>query len=188
VAGKLPPVTVNPVPEIASELIVTAAVPLEVSVNDFVTAVPTATLPNDSEVTLAVKAGVAALSCTAKLFDEPFVLADSVAVCAVVTDETVAVNEAEDAPGETVTLAGTVTEVLLLPRVTTVPPDGAAELSVTVHVADPAPVNKLVPQENALSVGAAAAVPEPLRLTVTAGALLESVNCPLAELAAVGEN
>ena len=60
--GKLPPVTENSVPEIESELIVTGAVPLDVSVTDFVTAVPTETLPNDSVVALAVRAGVAAFS------------------------------------------------------------------------------------------------------------------------------
>jgi hypothetical protein len=62
VAGKLPPETENPVPVIASELIVTDAVPLEVTVTDFVTAVPTATLPNDNVVAFKVNAGVEAFS------------------------------------------------------------------------------------------------------------------------------
>ena len=186
-AGKFPPATENPVPEIASELMVTGAVPLEVNVTDCVATVPTETLPNASEVVLALKAGVAALSCTAKLFEVEFVLADNVAVCAVVTEETVAVNEAEDAPDATVMLAGTVTALLLLATVTTAPPLGAAELSVTVHGVDAAPVNELLPQENAFNVGATA-VPVPLRLIATAGALLESVNCPVTELAVVGEN
>ena len=163
--GKLPPVTENPVPEIESELIVTGAVPLDVSVTDFVTAVPTETLPNASVLALAVRVGVIALSCSAKLCDEPFALADSVAVCALVTDETVAVNEAEDAPDATVTLAGTVTALLLLVRVTPVPPEGAAELKVAVHVVDPAPVNELVPQESALREDAGGGEDaEPLRL------------------------
>jgi hypothetical protein len=59
-----------------------------------------------------------------------------------------------DAPAATVTLAGTVTAVLLLVSVTPVPPDGAAELNVTVHDVDPAPVNELVPQESELREGA----------------------------------
>ena len=139
------------------------------------------------EVALALKTGVAALSCTAKLFEVEFVLADNVAVCAVVTEETVAVNEAEDAPDATVMLAGTVTALLLLATVTTAPPLGAAELRVTVHGVDAAPVNELLPQENAFNVGATA-VPVPLRLTATAGALLESVKFPATELAVVGEN
>jgi hypothetical protein len=65
VAGKLPPETENPVPEIESELMVTAAVPLEVTVNDFVTAVPTETLPNASDVALKLNAGTAAFNCIA---------------------------------------------------------------------------------------------------------------------------
>lgn len=47
---------------IESELIVTAAVPLEVTVTDFETDVPTVTLPNASEVVLSVNAGTAAFS------------------------------------------------------------------------------------------------------------------------------
>ena len=70
-----------------------------------------------------------------------------------VTDDTVAVNEAEVEPEATVTEAGTVTELLLLDNVTTVPPEGAAELSVTVQASDPAPVNELVVQVSALTVG-----------------------------------
>jgi hypothetical protein len=62
VAGRFPPETENPVPVVESELIVTAAVPLEVTVTDFVTAVPTATLPKSSEVAFRVSAGVAAFS------------------------------------------------------------------------------------------------------------------------------
>lgn len=60
--GKLPPATENPAPEIESELIVTAEVPLEVTVMDFETAVPTATLPNASELALRLRAGAAAFN------------------------------------------------------------------------------------------------------------------------------
>jgi hypothetical protein len=65
VAGKVAPETEKPVPETESELMVTAIVPLEVAVTDFVTAVPTATLPNDREVALRLNVGTAAFSCTA---------------------------------------------------------------------------------------------------------------------------
>jgi hypothetical protein len=41
---------------------VTAAEPLEVTVTDFVVAVPTATLPNASEVTLRLRAGADAFN------------------------------------------------------------------------------------------------------------------------------
>ena len=62
-------------------------------------------------------------------------------------------NDAEDAPDATVTLAGNFTALLLLVSVTPVPPDGAAELNVTVHVIDPAPMNELFPHENAFKDG-----------------------------------
>lgn len=58
VAGKLMPLTENPVPEMASELIVTGAVPVDVTVTDFETAVPTETFPNERELALSVSAGV----------------------------------------------------------------------------------------------------------------------------------
>ena len=58
--GKFPPDTENPVPEIESEFSVTATLPFEVTVTDFVTAVPTETLPNASELVLRLIAGTAA--------------------------------------------------------------------------------------------------------------------------------
>lgn len=67
--GRFPPETENPVPEIESELSVKEPVPLDVTVTDWDTAVPTDTLPNASDVALNVSAGVAALSCRATLFE-----------------------------------------------------------------------------------------------------------------------
>jgi hypothetical protein len=154
VVGKLPPETENPVPVIESELIVTATVPLEVTVTDFVTAVFTETLPNDSELALRLNAGAAAFSCRAKVRDEAFALADNVAACDVLTEATLAVNDVVDAPEGTVTLAGTVTALSLLDTLTPSPPDGAAELNDTVQAVEPAPVNELLPHENALIEGA----------------------------------
>ena len=90
--GKFPPETVKPVPEIESELMVTATVPLEVRVTDLVTAVPTATLPNESEVALRLMAGVAAFSCNAKFCEELFSLSVVFAVGDVLTEFTDAVN------------------------------------------------------------------------------------------------
>ena len=119
---------------------VTATVPLEVTVTDCDTEVPIATLPKDSEVTLRLNAGVAALSCSATLFEELFALADSVAACDVVTEATLAVNEAVDAPEATLTRPGTVTEVELLDKATFWPTDGAGELRETVQVVLVAPV------------------------------------------------
>lgn len=75
-----------------------------------------------------------------------------------VTEATFAVNDAVDAPEPTVTVAGTVTAVLLLVNATLRPVEGAAELSDAVHVVVPAPVNELVPHDNALIEGDSEAV------------------------------
>jgi hypothetical protein len=80
VTGRFPPETENPDPTVESELIVTAAVPLTVSVTDCDTEVPTATLPKDSEVVLRLNFAPAAFNCSATLFDEPLALAVKVAV------------------------------------------------------------------------------------------------------------
>lgn len=164
-AGKLPPDTMNPAPVIESELIVNAAVPLEVSVTDLVTAVPTDTFPNASDVVLSVRAGVAAFSCKAKLFEMEFALADTVAVCDVLTEATVAVNEAVLAPDATVTLAGTVTALVLLARLTLCPADGAGALRLTEQDVEPVPVNELVEHDNPLNE-TVTLEPDPLRLIV----------------------
>ena len=153
-AGKFPPETEYPVPVIESELIVTATGPLEVTVTDLDTAVPTDTLPNASEVELRLSAGTAAFSFIAKFCEEVLRLAVTLAVCEVVTVATFAVNDAVDIPEATATVAGTVTALLLLAMLMLTPLDGAAELSVTAHAVVPAPVNELFPQERALTEGA----------------------------------
>ena len=122
VVGRFPPETENPVPEIESELMVTAAVPLEVTVTDLETAVPTETLPNARDVELRLSVGTAAFSCRAKLCEELFELAVTVAVCAAVTAATLALKDALEAPPATVTLAGTDTAPALLARLTLCPP------------------------------------------------------------------
>jgi hypothetical protein len=65
-------------------------------------------------------------------------VAVSVAVCAVLTADTVAVKLAVVAPAATVTVEGTATAVLLLNRLTDWPPVPAAVFNVTVHVSVPA--------------------------------------------------
>lgn len=147
--GRLPPETENPVPEIESELMVTAIVPLDVSITDSETEVPTETFPNASEVGLKVRPGTAAFSCNAKLFEDEFAFAVSVAVCELLTDSTLAVNDAAVAPEATVRLLGTPTALLLLTSPTVRPPLGAAVVSDTVQAVEPEPVNELVPQERA---------------------------------------
>ena len=92
-----------------------------------------------SEDRVAVGAATAAPSCRAKVSVTPLALAVKVAVCAVLTVETVAVKLASS-PAATVTVAGTLTAELLLVRLTLKPPLGAAALSATVQESVPAPV------------------------------------------------
>jgi hypothetical protein len=178
---------VKPEPVIASELIVTTAVPLAVSVTDLVAIVPTVTLPNDNDDVLALSAGVEAFSCSDTVREELPVEAVITAVCAVVTEVTFTVNDALDAVAGTVAEPGTVTEPLLLANPTLTPPVGAAPDRVTVHESVSAPVIEVFPQVTELTVGTMAA-PVPLILTETAGALLEMFNCPLTAPAVVGSN
>jgi hypothetical protein len=77
-----------------------------------------------------------------------------VALCVVVTEATVAVKLAVVAPAATVTLTGTVTEALLLERVTAMPPVGAAAFSVTVQLSVPAPEMDAFVQLRALNAAA----------------------------------
>jgi hypothetical protein len=97
--------------------------------------------------------GTAAASCRAKVFVTPLALAVNVTVCAVLTDETVAVNVALLAPAATVTVAGTVTAELLLARRTANPLLAAALFNFTVQVSVPAPVIDPLAQLSPVSVG-----------------------------------
>ena len=166
----------------------TATVPLEVTVMDFETAVPTETFPNASEVALSVNAGVAAFNCRATLFEDEFELAVRVTVWAVVTEATLAVKDVDEAPPPTITLAGTVTELLPLESATLTPPVGAEPERLTEQESESEPVMDVVPHDTALTVGATAV---PVPLTDTEGledALLEIVNCPVDEAALAGSN
>lgn len=104
----------NPDPEIESELRVMARLPFEVRVKDLVTAVPTDTFPNASEDALRLKDAVAAFKLIAKLFDDAFAAAVRLAVWVALTEDTLAVKDADDVPAATVTLVGTVTALVLL--------------------------------------------------------------------------
>jgi hypothetical protein len=187
VAGKLPPDTENPVPEIESELILAAAVPLEVTVTDFVIGAPTETLPNVRDVALRVNAGVAALSWSEIDLEVLPVVAVSATDCALLTDAAVAVNDALVAVAGTVTELGSVTALLLLASPTLSPPVGAGTDKLTMHESANDPVIEVLLQVSALKVGAIV-VPVPLRLIVAAGALLEIDNCPVTALAVAGSN
>jgi hypothetical protein len=151
VVGKLPPATVKPAPEIASALIDTAVVPLEVRVTDFVTAVPTETFPNASAVELRLSEGVPIaeldpLSLISAVLDVEPCVAVRVTVCEAVTAATAAEKEAVVDPEGTVTDAGTVTAALLLAKVTARPALGAAPLRVTEQLSLPAPIMDVLEQ------------------------------------------
>jgi hypothetical protein len=187
VAGKLPPETEYPVPLTESELILTATVPLDVTVTDLVTAVPTDTLPNESEVALRLNTAEAAFSCSETALELLPVVAVSVTDCVLLTGATFAVKAALVAPAETVTELGIETAAFVVPSTTLNPPAGAGPDTLTVHESDIDPVIEVLLQDTALTIGVPVA-PVPLRLTACVGPLLEIVNCPVTEFAEVGSN
>jgi hypothetical protein len=114
-------------------------------------------------------------------------LAVSIAVCAVLTDATVAEKPALVAPAGTVTEAGTVIDELLLERLTVNPPLAAAAFNVSVQASVPAPVIDAFEQETAVSTG----TPVPVRLIAVAEPieeLLANISWPVAAPAAAGLN
>jgi hypothetical protein len=124
------------------------AAPFKVTVP--VEEVPPITLEGLSET----EDGVASLTVKFADFVVPLSVADMLTVVLDATGVVVIVNVAVVAPAATVTLAGTVAvDVLLLVRVTTTPPAGAAALKVTVPVDDAPPIGLLGLSETDDSVG-----------------------------------
>jgi hypothetical protein len=161
----------KPVPVSVAALTVTDAVPVDVKVTDCVDVVFSVTSPKGRLVELRLSAGMAvevtAFNCRSKPMEAPPAVAVSVAVWAVVTDDTVAVNGAQVAFSGIVTVAGTETAASLLDKLTLKPPLGAAALSVTVQVSVADPVKEALPQERALNVAAVpVAIPVPLKAMV----------------------
>jgi hypothetical protein len=190
VTGKVAPVMVNPVPVIAAALMVSAVEPDEVSVTDWLVGVLILTSPKVRLFVLRLRLTVCAFSCSVNTFAMPPALAVNVAVEVDVTAATVALNPAVVAPAGTVTVAGTVTDELLLARLTISPPACATALSVTVQGSVPAPVIVPLPQARELSTPAADC-PVPLRLITTVPllvALLTIVIDPVAAPAVTGSN
>lgn len=187
VNGKATPEIENPAPDNVAELMLTAALPVELNVSVCEVDVLTATLPNEMLVALTARVGEEAFSCRPKVSETLPALAVNVSACAVRTAETVAENPALAAPAGTVTVAGTVTAELLLARFTVNPPPAAAVFSVTVQPSVPDPVMDALPQDSADRTG----TPVPLT-SITAEAPLEPslaiVNCPVVTPAAVGVN
>jgi hypothetical protein len=156
VTGKVAPDMVKPVPLKVAELIVTGAVPVDVSVTGSVDDMFTVTFPKAKLAVLIFNVATfaaEAFSCIAKVLETPPALAVKLAACAVVTAETIAVNPALIAPAGTVTIAGTAMAALLLAKPTLKPLLPAAELRVTVHATL---VSEVLLQEIALNAGEAA--------------------------------
>ncbi len=105
-------------------------------------------------VNAAPEGAAAGLKLRANVSFVPFSLDVSVAVCADVTADTVAVNPAVVALAATVTDVGTLTAALLLARPTAMPPLGATAAKVTVQASVPLPVTEVLAQESPLSAGA----------------------------------
>jgi hypothetical protein len=183
VTGNVIPESPKPVPVTEAALMVSAAVPEDVSVTAFVRVVFNASVPKATLVLLSVSPGVLALRARFKVFDTPAAVAVSVAVWFVLTAVAVAVKLALVAPDAIVTEAGIVTAVLLLDKATVVAVV-AAEVSETVQAVVPAPVSDPLLQERALSV--AGACPDPLRLMVAVAALLLIATEPVKFPAVVG--
>lgn len=117
----------------------------------------------------------------------PPAAAVKVAVWAVVTADTVAVNPAVVDPAGTVTDPGTVTAPLLLDKLTASPPVPAAAESVTVQASLPEPVMEALAQLSVLSTPAVVC-PVPLRLiaAVLGDELSVSVRVPVTVPVVVG--
>ena len=187
VFGRLSAEAEKPLPVTANEFTVTGAVPLEVSVIVCVVELFTTTAPNAILDAFTLSVEVAAFSCSDTVLE--VVPADAVRVAdwAVETEATFAVKVALVAVAGTETVPGTVTALLLLASPTLTPPLGAEPDKLTVHESAMDPVIVAVMQLMALMVGVTV-VPVPLRLIADVGALLDTVNCPVTELATVGSN
>ena len=154
VAGKLRPEMLNPVPATDPELIVSAAVPVELISTDCVAVVFRFTLPNAMLVLPIDHAALPAFSWIDVAFVTPLALAVIVAVCVVLTAVAVAPKDALTAPAGTVSEAGTVSAVLLLASATANPPLGAAAVKLTEQASDAAPVSDPLLHEIALRAAA----------------------------------
>jgi hypothetical protein len=122
----------------------------------------TFTLPKLRLDELTARLGTAAFSWSVNVFTTFPALAVRVAVCDVLTAETVAVKLVLVAPAGTVTAAGTATAESLLARFTVKVLLGAA-LSVTVHASVPVPVIDELLHERVAGVTATGLPPEGVR-------------------------
>jgi hypothetical protein len=177
------------VPPIVAALTLTAAVPVDVNVRDFVADVFTATLPNARLVALTARVGTGGFNCRAKVFKRPLAVAVRVTFCAELKEDTFAIKLEVVALAATVTEVGTVTVLLLLERATLIPPAGAAPLSVTVHVTVPAPIIVALLQVREFKATSVEDVPLPWSRTfaiVIAESPVMTLNWPVASVPGLG--
>jgi hypothetical protein len=209
VSGKLPPTVVKPAPVIEAALMVTGDVPDDVNVTDCLVEVFTGTLPKLRLVVLTVNCGFAATPVPLKATVAVLPLFELLLImsCPVAAPATVGRNcscKVTDWLGLSVT--GKLPATMVKPA-----PAIEAEFTVTAEVPDDVSVTEPVVEEftatlpkarvDVLSVncGVAAAVPAPVRATVTElppvelavpplVELLLIVRCPVTAPAAVGRN
>lgn len=188
-SGKLAPDKLNPVPVTLAELTVTAAVPVEDNVIDWVAGFLSTTLPNEIDVALTLSFPCPdGDNCRGNVALAPPPVAISVAVCVELTAETVAENPALAAFAGTITLAGTATAVLLLARLTLSPPVGAAAAKVTVQASDPEPAMEPAAHETALTAGVATPAALMFTTRLPCEELLVIVRTPVYVLTCGAEN
>jgi hypothetical protein len=115
-----------------------------------------------------------------------------VTVCAAVTAEALAANVADIAFAGTTIEAGTLTEVLLLARLTANPELGAGPFSPTVQVSVPVPVRLVLAQPKLFSaVVTGGEIPVPLKaicVLAPLDELLAIVTWPVTVPVVVGSN
>lgn len=148
------PDIVKPVPLSRPELMVTAAVPVDVNVTGSVDGVLSARLPNATLAGLMANVGTEAVNCREKFLATLPPVAVRITDCAEVTGDTLAMNVALIAFAGTRIVPGTATAALLLARLTLKPPLGAAAFSVTVQALLPDPPMDAVLQLNPLKAAA----------------------------------
>ncbi len=167
VAGTANPETANEDPVTETPVIVTGAVPVELRVRIWFALCPVWTSPKLTLFVLRLNVAVSADGetagdiCKANVLDVLPALALRVAVCAVETEATEAMKPALLALAATMTDGGTVTDALLLDRLTANPPAGAAPLRLTVQASDPPPVIEALLHDTWLTVGPCVSPNEP---------------------------
>lgn len=187
VRGKVAPDAAYPVPDTDAALTVTAEPPVEDRTTVSVAGILVTTSPKSTLDVLKLRMGDEVLRFSVKICEMPPTLAVRIAVSAELTGDTLAVKLALVAPAATVTAPGTVTNELLLARLTANPPLAAAVFSVTVQLSVPDPLIDPLVQLSPASPG----TPVPLRSTtidVPFEELLISDSCPVSAPAAPGPN